>query len=111
VCDQYGSKAQATAANLPVTPPADGNDHHYWLELKDNASRSGNMASAVTYVHAKPVSTAGFTHIAFWLFYPFNRLGAAHVFPFRDYVVFDKFGEHTGDRENVVLCVDNNRRH
>jgi Vacuolar protein sorting-associated protein 62 len=73
-------------ANLPVTPAADGNDHHYWLELKDNASRSGNLASAVAYVHAKPAAIAGSTDIAFWFFYAFNGPGAAHVFPFRDYL-------------------------
>jgi hypothetical protein len=110
LCDQYGGKAQASVANLPATPPADGNDHHYWLELKDNASRGGNMPSAVAYVHAKPAAVAGFTDIAFWFFYPFNGPGAAHVFPFQDYLAFDKFGEHTGDWENVVLRVDNNSK-
>ncbi|GAU48357.1 hypothetical protein TSUD_282600 [Trifolium subterraneum] len=60
--------------NLPQDP---NNDGAYWLDLPtDNANKErvkkGNLQSAESYVHVKPMLGGTFTDFAMWIFYPFN---------------------------------------
>ncbi|CAL5184776.1 unnamed protein product [Lathyrus oleraceus] len=93
--------------NLPQDP---NNDGTYWLDLpaddgnKDRVKK-GNLQSAESYVHVKPMLGGTFTDIAMWIFYPFNGPGRAKV-KFID-IKLGKIGEHVGDWEHVTLRVSN----
>ncbi|XP_058727689.1 hypothetical protein At1g04090-like [Vicia villosa] len=93
--------------NLPQDP---NNDGTYWLDLpaddvnKDKVKK-GNLQSAESYVHVKPMLGGTFTDIAMWIFYPFNGPGRAKV-KFLD-IKLGKIGEHVGDWEHVTLRVSN----
>ncbi len=56
-----GTRVQATPDNLPVTGT---DDRSYQLVLRDEASRAGDLSTAVAYVRAKPASTPGFTDVS-----------------------------------------------
>ncbi|AES66093.2 putative vacuolar protein sorting-associated protein [Medicago truncatula] len=93
--------------NLPQDP---NNDGIYWLDLpSDDANKErvkkGNLQSAESYVHVKPMLGGTFTDIAMWIFYPFNGPGRAKV-KFIN-VKLGKIGEHIGDWEHVTLRVSN----
>ncbi|CAK8532157.1 unnamed protein product [Lathyrus sativus] len=93
--------------NLPQDP---NNDGTYWLDLPaDDANKDrvkkGNLQSAESYVHVKPMLGGTFTDIAMWIFYPFNGPGRAKV-KFID-IKLGKIGEHVGDWEHVTLRVSN----
>ncbi|XP_058760342.1 hypothetical protein At1g04090-like [Vicia villosa] len=93
--------------NLPQDP---NNDGTYWLDLPaDDANKDkvkkGNLQSAESYVHVKPMLGGTFTDIAMWIFYPFNGPGRAKV-KFLD-IKLGKIGEHVGDWEHVTLRVSN----
>jgi len=93
--------------NLPQDP---NNDGTYWLDLpSDDANKErvkkGNLQSAESYVHVKPMLGGTFTDIAMWIFYPFNGPGRAKV-KFIN-VKLGKIGEHVGDWEHVTLRVSN----
>ncbi|HEX8653747.1 MAG TPA: Vps62-related protein [Allosphingosinicella sp.] len=103
---QPGSRVQATPQNLPSTIGAP-DDHKFWLRLKDDGHRGGDLSSARAYVHAKPSKKTGFTDISFWLCYAYNGAGTAHLFPFKDRLSLDPFGEHYGDWETFTLRISN----
>ncbi|KAL5098443.1 hypothetical protein RYX36_002770 [Vicia faba] len=93
--------------NLPQDP---NNDGTYWLDLPaDDANKDrvkkGNLQSAESYVHVKPMFGGTFTDIAMWIFYPFNGPGRAKV-KFID-IKLGKIGEHVGDWEHVTLRISN----
>ncbi|KAK7323823.1 hypothetical protein VNO77_27318 [Canavalia gladiata] len=93
--------------NLPQDP---NNDGAYWLDLPaDSANKErvkkGDLRSANTYVHVKPMLGGTFTDIAIWVFYPFNGPARAKV-EFIN-VKLGKIGEHVGDWEHVTLRVSN----
>ncbi|CAJ2659026.1 unnamed protein product [Trifolium pratense] len=93
--------------NLPQDPNTDG---AYWLDLPADVAnkervKKGNLQSAESYVHVKPMYGGTFTDIAMWIFYPFNGPGRAKV----EFVTvkFGRLGEHVGDWEHVTLRVSN----
>nr|ABN08110.1 Protein of unknown function DUF946, plant [Medicago truncatula] len=93
--------------NLPQDPNTDG---AYWIDLPADAAnkervKKGNLQSAESYVHVKPMYGGTFTDIAMWVFYPFNGPGRAKV-EFLN-VKLGKIGEHVGDWEHVTLRVSN----
>ncbi|TKY49493.1 Vacuolar protein sorting-associated protein 62 [Spatholobus suberectus] len=94
-------------SNLPQDPNDDG---AYWLDLPaDEANKErvkrGDLPSAVSYVHVKPMLGGTFTDIAIWVFYPFNGPARAKV----EFInlKLGKIGEHIGDWEHVTLRVSN----
>ncbi|XP_045807146.1 uncharacterized protein LOC123899925 [Trifolium pratense] len=93
--------------NLPQDP---NNDGTYWLDLPADDTnkervKKGNLQSAESYVHVKPMLGGTFTDFAMWVFYPFNGPGRAKV-KFIN-VKLGKIGEHVGDWEHVTLRVSN----
>ncbi|XP_027339090.1 uncharacterized protein LOC113852892 [Abrus precatorius] len=93
--------------NLPQDP---NNDGAYWLDLPADATnkervKKGDLQSAKTYVHVKPMLGGTFTDIALWVFYPFNGPARAKV----EFITvkLGKIGEHVGDWEHVTLRVSN----
>ncbi|XP_020236547.1 uncharacterized protein LOC109816089 [Cajanus cajan] len=93
--------------NLPQDPHNDG---AYWLDLPvDSTKRErvmmGDLLSAKSYVHVKPMLGGTFTDIAIWVFYPFNGPARAKV----EFLTINlgKIGEHVGDWEHVTLRVSN----
>jgi ribosomal protein L24E len=104
---QPSGKVQATPDNLPSTIGAP-DDHKYWLELKNDGIKPGNLSSAVAYLRAKPApGKDDFTDISFWFCYAYNGAGTAHLFPIADRVALDPFGEHYGDWETCTLRINN----
>ncbi|KAK7386826.1 hypothetical protein VNO78_27163 [Psophocarpus tetragonolobus] len=93
--------------NLPQDP---NNDGAYWLDLPSDAAnkervKKGDLQSAKSYVHVKPMLGGTFTDFAMWVFYPFNGPSKAKV-KFIN-VKLGKIGEHVGDWEHVTLRVSN----
>jgi len=103
---QPASQVQATPDNLPSTLGAP-DDHLFWLQLKDDASRSGSVANAVAYVQAKPVPGQGATDLSFWFCFPYNGPATAHLFPLADRLSLAPVGAHGGDWETITLRIDN----
>ncbi|AES66087.2 DUF946 family protein [Medicago truncatula] len=98
---------EQNGTNLPQDP---NNDGAYWLDLPvDDANKErvkqGNLQSAESYVHVKPMYGGTFTDIAMWVFYPFNGPAKAKI-KFIN-VKLGKVGEHVGDWEHVTLRVSN----
>ncbi|KAL5549487.1 hypothetical protein UlMin_004718 [Ulmus minor] len=96
-----------TGANLPQ---GGSNDGEYWLDLPaDNKEKErvkrGDLATAKTYLHAKPMLGSTFTDIAAWVFFPFNGPGRAKV-EFIN-ISLGKIGEHIGDWEHLTIRVSN----
>jgi len=65
------------APNGTNLPQDHNNDGAYWLDLPTDAAnkervKKGNLQSAKSYVHVKPMLGGTFTGIAMWVFYPFN---------------------------------------
>lgn len=94
-------------ANLPQDPNIDG---AYWVDLPADSTnkervKKGDLKSAISYVHVKPMLGGTFTDIAMWVFYPFNGPSRAKV-EFIN-VKLGKIGEHVGDWEHVTLRVSN----
>ncbi|RDY02858.1 hypothetical protein CR513_13634, partial [Mucuna pruriens] len=93
--------------NLPQDPNTDG---AYWLDLPADAAnkervKKGDLQSAKSYVHVKPMLGGTFTDLAIWVFYPFNGPARAKV-EFLN-LKLGKIGEHVGDWEHVTLRVSN----
>ncbi|KAK2421955.1 DUF946 family protein [Trifolium repens] len=96
--------------NLPQDP---NNDGAYWIDLPaDDANKDrvkqgkqGNLESAETYVHVKPMFGGTFTDFTMWVFYTFNGHGRAKV-KFLN-IKLGKIGEQVGDWEHVTLRVSN----
>ncbi|KAK7294547.1 hypothetical protein RJT34_17436 [Clitoria ternatea] len=67
--------------------------------------KKGNLQSAKTNVHVKPMLRGTFTDIAIWVFYPFNGAVRAKV----EFLTLNlgSIGEHVGDWEHVTLRVSN----
>ncbi|CAK8532159.1 unnamed protein product [Lathyrus sativus] len=98
---------QQNGTNLPQDP---NTDDAYWIDLPaddENKDRvkQGNLESAKSYVHVKPMFGGTFTDIAMWIFYPFNGPGRVKV-KFIN-IKLGKIGEHVGDWEHVTLRVSN----
>ncbi|RDX90464.1 hypothetical protein CR513_27657, partial [Mucuna pruriens] len=98
---------QPDGSNLPQDP---NNDGAYWLDLPADGIdkervKKGDLPSAISYVHVKPMLGGTFTDIAMWVFYPFNGPGRAKV----EFITINlgKIGEHVGDWEHVTLRVSN----
>ncbi|XP_014509819.1 uncharacterized protein LOC106768935 [Vigna radiata var. radiata] len=98
------------APNGTNLPQDHNNDGAYWLDLPADATnkervKKGNLQSAKSYVHVKPMLGGTFTDIAIWVFYPFNGPSRAKV----KLISFQlgKIGEHVGDWEHVTLRVSN----
>ncbi|XP_024530301.1 putative vacuolar protein sorting-associated protein TDA6 [Selaginella moellendorffii] len=97
----------ANGANLPG---GETNDGSYWLDLPRDAAaaekvRRGNLESAITYLHVKPVFGGTFTDMQFWFYYPFNGPATLKVGLIN--VKLGKIGEHVSDWEHLTLRVDN----
>ncbi|KAF9596552.1 hypothetical protein IFM89_012283 [Coptis chinensis] len=98
---------QPNGLNLPQGGTDDG---AYWLDLpidegaKDEVKK-GDLQSATTYLHIKPMLGATFTDISIWIFYPFNGPATAKVQLIN--IHFKKLGEHIGDWEHVTLRISN----
>ncbi|KAK7323792.1 hypothetical protein VNO77_27284 [Canavalia gladiata] len=93
--------------NLPQDP---NNDGAYWLDLPaddDNKERvkKGDLRSANSYVHVKPMLGGTFTDIAIWVFFPFNGPARLKLEFFT--IKLGKIGEHVSDGEHVTLRVSN----
>ncbi|TKY58465.1 Vacuolar protein sorting-associated protein 62 [Spatholobus suberectus] len=101
---------------VPIAPngtnlPQDHNtDGAYWLDLPTDAVnkdrvKKGDLQSAKSYVHVKPMLGGTFTDIPIWVFYPFNGPSRAKV----EFITvkLGKIGEHVGDWEHVTLRVSN----
>ncbi|XP_057723314.1 hypothetical protein At1g04090-like [Arachis stenosperma] len=93
--------------NLPQDP---NNDGAFWLDLPADAAnkdrvKKGNLESARSYIHVKPMLGGTFSDIAMWVFYPFNGPARAKVDFFN--INLGKIGEHVGDWEHVTLRVSN----
>ncbi|KAI9078145.1 hypothetical protein K1719_039913 [Acacia pycnantha] len=103
--ESHPTPIQPNGTNLPQDP---NNDGSYWLHLpadEDNKERvkRGELQSSQAYMHIKTMFGGTFTHIACWVYYPFNG-------PAREKVEFitislGKIGEHVGDWEHVTLRV------
>ena len=93
--------------NLPQGPKRDG---AYWIDLPaDDANKDrvkqGNLQSAESYVHVKPMFGGTFTDFAMWTFYPFNGPGRLKIGFIN--IKLERIGEHVGDWEHVTLRVSN----
>jgi len=97
-------------ADLPI---GDAGPDAYWFTVEE-AGLPGDMASAKAYVHVHADDDHAFTDLQFWLFYPYNGPGTAHI----NDLAFDTIvrsgnvdlapmGEHYGDWECCILRVDN----
>ncbi|XP_027916011.1 uncharacterized protein LOC114175452 [Vigna unguiculata] len=98
------------APNGTNLPQDHNNDGAYWLDLPAGAAnkervKTGNLQSAKSYVHVKPMLGGTFTDIAMWVFYPFNGSSRAKV-KFISFLL-GKIGEHVGDWEHVTLRLSN----
>nr|KYP34510.1 hypothetical protein KK1_044515 [Cajanus cajan] len=98
---------EPNGTNLPQDHNTDG---AYWLDLPVDAAnkervKKGDLQSAKSYVHVKPMLGGTFTDIAIWVFYPFNGPSRAKV----KFITLKlgKIGEHVGDWEHVTLRVSN----
>ncbi|XP_051137332.1 hypothetical protein At1g04090-like [Andrographis paniculata] len=95
-------------ANLPQ---GGDNDGLYWIDLpqdkdvQDNLKK-GNLQSAETYLHVKPVLGRTFTDIQSWMFYPFNGHATAKLQLIKRFPL-GKIGQHVGDWEHVTLRISN----
>ncbi|XP_027918455.1 uncharacterized protein LOC114177325 [Vigna unguiculata] len=94
-------------SNLPQDPHNDG---AYYIGLPSDAAaqekvKKGDLKSAISYVHVKPMFGGTFTDVAIWTFYPFNGPARAKV----EFLTLNlgKIGEHVGDWEHVTLRVSN----
>ena len=97
----------ANGSNLPQDPHNDG---AYWIGLPADAAaqeriKKGDLKSAISYVHVKPMFGGTFTDVAMWTFYPFNGPARAKV----EFITLNlgKIGEHVGDWEHVTLRLSN----
>ncbi|KAH1150875.1 hypothetical protein GYH30_044745 [Glycine max] len=104
------SNPVSIAPNGTNLPQDHNNDGAYWLDLPSDAAnkervKKGDLQSAKSYVHVKPMLGGTFTDIAMWVFYPFNGPSRAKV-EFIN-VKLGKIGEHVGDWEHVTLRVSN----
>ncbi|KAK1282688.1 hypothetical protein QJS10_CPB22g01245 [Acorus calamus] len=89
-------------------PQGGSNDGLYWLDLDGKAREAaikGDLGSAESYLHVKPMLGGAFTDVAVWVFYPFNGPARAKVGPIN--VGLGRIGEHVGDWEHVTLRVSN----
>ncbi|KAE9584944.1 putative vacuolar protein sorting-associated protein [Lupinus albus] len=92
-------------------PQGGENDGAYWIDLptgdenKDRVS-IGDLSSARSYVHVKPMYGGTFTDLALWVFYPYNGASYAKV-KFIKNIKLGRVGEHVGDWEHVTLRVSN----
>ena len=111
---QLHTKGQGSAINIPPNgsnlPQGGKNDGAYWIDLPADAKeqervKKGNLSSAKSYVHVKPVDGGTYTDLAMWVFYPFNGPARAKV-EFLN-LNLGKIGEHVGDWEHVTLRVSN----
>ncbi|XP_050898781.1 hypothetical protein At1g04090-like [Lathyrus oleraceus] len=98
---------QQNGTNLPQDQVY---DDAYWIDLPvddENKDRvkQGNLESAESYVHVKPMFGGTFTDIVMWIFYPFNGPARAKL-EFLD-IKLGKIGEHVGDWEHVTLRISN----
>ncbi|KAL1532266.1 hypothetical protein AAHA92_32295 [Salvia divinorum] len=91
-------------------PQGGSNDGLYWLDLPAGPDgdrvKKGDLASAMAYLHIKPVQGGLATDIQVWVFYPFNGPAAAKV-PFINRIELGRIGEHVGDWERVTLRISN----
>ncbi|OIW11734.1 hypothetical protein TanjilG_20218 [Lupinus angustifolius] len=105
------SKPVTIEPNGTNLPQGGENDGAYWIDLptdgenKDRVSK-GDLSSARSYVHVKPMFGSTFTDIAMWVFYPYNGPSRAKV-KFIKTIKLGKIGEHVGDWEHVTLRVSN----
>ncbi|CAJ1958307.1 unnamed protein product [Sphenostylis stenocarpa] len=104
---EESSPVRATEDNLPQDP---NNDGAYWLDLPADPTekervKKGDLKSAKSYVHVKPMLGGTFTDVAVWVFYPFNGPARAKV----EFITLKlgKIGEHVGDWEHVTLRLSN----
>ncbi|CAL0326323.1 unnamed protein product [Lupinus luteus] len=104
------SKPVTIEPNGTNLPQGGENDGAYWIDLptdenKDRVSK-GDLNSAKSYIHVKPMFGSTFTDIAMWVFYPYNGPSRAKV-KFIKTIKLGKIGEHVGDWEHVTLRVSN----
>ncbi|KAL5980776.1 hypothetical protein ACLOJK_028686 [Asimina triloba] len=110
---KQGDPAPAPAAidpNGSNLPQGGSNDGAYWVDLpvdegaRDRAKR-GDIESAESYIHVKPMLGGTFTDIQIWVFFPFNGPSRAKVQLVN--IPLGKTGEHVGDWEHLTLRVSN----
>ncbi|KAL5708555.1 hypothetical protein ACHQM5_019340 [Ranunculus cassubicifolius] len=100
-------RVEPNGSNLPQGGPNDGT---YWLDLPTDATvrekvKKGDLKSAISYLHIKPMLGGTFTDISIWLFFPFN--GPARVKVQLVSIPLGKIGEHVGDWEHLTLRISN----
>ncbi|KAI9078116.1 hypothetical protein K1719_039884 [Acacia pycnantha] len=107
--ESHPTPIQPNGTNLPQDP---NNDGSYRLDLpadEENKERvkRRELQSSQVYMHIKPMlgGSGTFTHIACWVYYPFNGPARAKV----EFITISvgKFGEDVGDWEQVTLRVSN----
>ncbi|CAL0326324.1 unnamed protein product [Lupinus luteus] len=90
--------------------PSNRGTHAPGVSVADGANKDrvidGDLNSAKSYVHVKPMYGGTFIDLALWVFYPFNEASSAKV-KFIKNTKLGKMGEHVGDWEHVTLRVSN----
>lgn len=93
-------------SNLPA---GGSNDGEYWIDLPDDGTagqvKKGDIDSAITYVHVKPMAGGTVTEMQCWIYYPFNGPSTVKIGLLT--IPLGKIGQHVSDWEHFTLRIGN----